>query len=171
MADVGPSIVLSMNNLDLIKELRGLLMDEGIPVGEIEMTSGNYDDNGNLIKGKIPTITTDLCEIGSYENKIYFVIIVLSESFSEKDLNDLGEISGMSIYPLRDFNSNLYPVPGFNYDNFRKEISGDKYLQIQFEYDTGEKDARRSFKEYQKIKDVIANSDLKVFDQLGGSLS
>jgi hypothetical protein len=61
----------------MINELKSKFDEQRIRYYE-ELTSGNYDDGGNLIEEKIPTLTTEYCEIGFHNEAVYFVFITES---------------------------------------------------------------------------------------------
>ena len=155
-----------MAPLDFLKKFRTLLVEDNIFVGDIEMTSGNYDDFGDLIKADIPTLTTDLCEIGIFDNSLYCVVIILSNTFGKDAFDSLKIFSNIKIYGFKDFNKILYPAPDFNYENFKKEVSNDKYLQIQFNYKYDTINEHILFEDYQKIKIFFVSSRLQVINQL-----
>jgi len=158
-----------MTPLDFLQELRILLIRNGGLVGNIEMTSGNYDDSGNLINGDIPTITTDLCEIGIYGDVLYFVVIALSSTFTENAFDSLRTLPNIRIYGFKEPNKTLYPAPAFIYGDFKKKTLDDEYLQMQFNYGYGIIDPQGLLNEYHKIKDLLANSGMKVVNQLDGT--
>ena len=54
-----------------LSKLRELIARNGDPVSDILITHGNFDDSGNLIKTGIPTLTTNLCEIGIHKDDLY----------------------------------------------------------------------------------------------------
>lgn len=152
--------------LDFLKKLKELLSIDDNSVSDIEMTAGNYDDFGNLIKTDIPTITTDLCEIGIFDNTLYFVVIIFSDTFKKIDFDSLKIFPNIKIYGFKEFKKILYPISGFVYEDFEKEILNDKYLQIQFNYKYNTINEQILFKEYQKTKDFFINSGLKIVNQL-----
>jgi len=79
-------------NKNKIEEIKNLLL-ENERVGEIEFTSGNYDDDGNLIEEKIPTIVTEFCEIGSYKNIVYITFCFYSNSYDNNLIDLLKDFS------------------------------------------------------------------------------
>lgn len=147
-----------------LKDFAVLLSKNNEKVGNLKMTSGNYDDRGNLINRLIPTITTDFCEIGIH-NIIYLVFIIYSDTHSKELFNLIKDFSNIKIYGFKNFLEVLYPIPDFNYKNFEKKIKEDKYLQIQFSFNiniTQEK----LFKEYIKLKEIFIKSNVIVVNQL-----
>jgi len=152
--------------LDFLQQFRMLLIKDNCSVGDIELTPGNYDNFGNLIEIDIPTVTTDLCEIGIFDNSLYFVVIVSSDTFKRFDFDLLKTFSNIKIYGLKEFNRTLYPISNFIYENFERQILNDKYLQIQFDYQYSVINPEDLFKEYKKMKHLFANSELRVVDQL-----
>jgi hypothetical protein len=121
-------------NIENLNEFRKFLIKSKKPVSKFEFTKGNYDSSANLIEESLPTITTDFCEIGLYNNEIYFVFVAKSKTFNVELFNKLKNKSNMKIYGFIDFNKTLFPVKNFNFDNFIKKIKNDKYLQIQFDF-------------------------------------
>ncbi|MFC1645344.1 hypothetical protein ACFL08_04945 [Patescibacteria group bacterium] len=153
-----------MNKKDLGK-FRELLIRDGKAVSEIERTSGNYDNDGNLIEGELPTVTTDFCEVGLYDDDgAYFVFVVESKTFDLGLLEELKKESDISIYGFVDFNENLYPVSDFNEDKFFKQVKKDKYLQIQFDFE--EPETEELYGEYCRIVELLKNSNVKVVNQI-----
>lgn len=122
------------NNDKYIIKLRKELSDSGFKISEIEYTKNNYDNDGNLIDGKIPTITTEHCEIGKYDNNCYFVFVIYAESFNRDFFEIIKKFNNIQIYDFIDFNKTLYPSKNFKYDNFVKNIKQKKYLQVQFNF-------------------------------------
>lgn len=152
--------------IDFLRKLKIIVILKGDLVGDLEMTAGNYDDSGNLIKAKIPTITTNFCEIGLHDNNLYFVFIIHSNTNNNFNnfFDAVKDFSNVKIYGFKNFNKTLYPIFDFDYKNFEKEIQKDKYLQIQFNYDVVSPE--QAYKEYRKIKNIFIKSGLKVVDQL-----
>lgn len=70
------------------------------------MTSNNYDNNSNIIRNKIPTTTTSLCEIGSYDKICYFVYIIESNSFDYNFLKLIIRRYDIHIYGYEKFTDN-----------------------------------------------------------------
>jgi len=151
-------------DLKNINKFRELLIKHKKSVSELEYTSNNYDDLGNLIKEDLPTITTDFCETGLHNNKIYFVFVVESKTFNLKLFNDLKNRSNVKIYGFVDFNETLYPVNNFEFNNFMTIVQKDKYLQIQFSY----KNINTSdlFNEHFNLVDVFEKNKIVVVNQL-----
>ncbi len=119
--------------MDLIN-FRGNLVKNKINVSDLEYTSNNYDNSGNLIREKIPTLTTDFCEIGAHNNSVYFVIIIESKLFTTEFFNMLVKENNVRIYGFKNFKEDLYPKKDFDLNMFMNKIKEDKYLQIQFDY-------------------------------------
>lgn len=154
-----------MINIELISKIRRLLIENHHEVSEIEMTSGNFDESGNLIEGEIPTITTELCEIGSYDNTCYFTIILLSNSFNEKLFEDIKRYEGLHIYGLENFKKDCFPKEGITFEELKSDLSKEKYAQIQFNF-TG-LNIDRLLRKYIETKGIFTGID--VFNQLEGS--
>lgn len=117
-----------------LDQFREILIKDNEPVSEIEYTKNNYDNAGNLINDKIPTITANFCEIGLYNDEIYLVFILKSTTFNLDLFNQIKNKPNIKIYGFTNFNKTLFPIENFNLDNFLKEIIKDKYLQIQFDF-------------------------------------
>lgn len=150
--------------VDTLDKLRELLLNNGKPVSGVEYTSGNYDNDGNLIKEKIPTITTDYCEIGLYKNEIYFVIIIESETFTRELFGELKNEPDLKIYSFTDFNKTLYPAADLKLNKLLQDINKDKYIQIQLDYnDVAMGDL---FREYLRIVELLNNQKVKIVNQL-----
>ena len=118
-----------------------------------------------LIKTSIPTITTEFCEIGNYNNIIYLVFIIHSDTYNKELFSLIKKLHSVKIYGFKNFKETLYPIPDFSYKNFEKKIKEDKYLQIQFNFDiniTQEK----LLKEYLKLKEIFTKSNIVVVNQL-----
>lgn len=155
-----------MNLEDFLIKFKMLVIKNNGLAGDLEMTPGNYDDSGNLIKAEIPTITTDLCEVGVYGNVLYFVFIIFSNTYSRKLFDLIKDFSNIQIYGFRNFKTTLYPSIGFNYHNFEKKIKEDKYLQIQFNYDFDLIQPQKLYKEYKKIADTFTTAEIKIVNQI-----
>ncbi len=132
-------------------------------VSLIEYTEGNYDKNGKLIKGKLPTLTTNHCEIGCHEDEIYFVFIVKSESFERSLFDKIQNKPNVSIYGFKDFKTTLYPKKEFNYNAFRDAINKDIYVQIQFDFK--DIDEEELFNEYSKLTGLFERNGIEVVNQ------
>ncbi|TRZ77229.1 DUF3201 domain-containing protein [bacterium] len=155
-----------MENKKYLLDFREIFL-KNEKVSELEMTSGNYDDEGKLIEGTIPTLTTEFCEIGVYNKTIYFVFIIHSDTYSKELFNVLKKFSNVKFYGSKDFNDTLYPKSDFQYEEFEEKIKQDKFLQIQFNYDIQEISAKLLYQEYKKIKKIFVEKQVKVVDQLG----
>lgn len=153
-----------MNSKDYLKDLRDTLLSNNEVVGELEYTSGNYDDKGNLIPGSIPTITTNICEIGIYDDTIYFTFIILTSDFKKEFFNYIPK--NVQIYPFKDFKNTLYPKPNFDYSEFEQQIKQDKYLQINFNDNYKEYSIEKIMKKYLKYKEIFIKRDIKPINQL-----
>ncbi len=147
-------------------DFKKLLSNEREPVSEIEMTSENYNDEGNLIEKTIPTITTDFCEIGAYGNRIYFVFVAYSESYSKEFLNALKPFLNAQIYGLRVFKTNFYPKENLDFDKLEKDIKKEKYFQVQFNFNFDTTPAEKLLKEYIILKKFFIKSNVVVVNQL-----
>ncbi len=151
-------------DIDYLNKFRELLLKSQKSVSELEYTRDNYDNLGNLIKESLPTITTDFCEVGVYNDEIYFVFVVKSKTFNIELFNKLKNKSNVKIYGFVDFNRTLFPVKKFNLDIFMKEVQKDKYLQIQFDFK--EIDIFDLFKTYSNLLNVFEKDKVVVVNQL-----
>jgi hypothetical protein len=90
-----------------IEQLRKLFLGKGEIVGKIEETFGNYNKNGKLIECGVPTTTTEFCEIGNYDDIIYFTFVIYSDSFNKNLFENLKNFSNFQIYGFKNFKENL----------------------------------------------------------------
>lgn len=153
------------NNVELIEILRKALLRKKVAVGKLEMTSGNYDERGMLITKPIPTVTTNLCEIGSYKNMVYFDFVIFSDSFNSTFFEILQTYANVKVYGFTSFKATLYPTPGFSYMKLKLAIEKEKYFQVQFEFDNG-MSVDKLLEEYNKVKFDLQKSQLNVVNQL-----
>jgi hypothetical protein len=151
-------------NIEYLNKFRELLIKSKKSVSKLGYTKNNYDNSGNLIKEDLPTTTTDFCEIGLYNDEIYFVFIVESKTFNIELFNELKNKANVKMYRFVDFNQTLFPVENFNLDIFMKEIQKDKYLQIQFDFK--EIETFDLFKEYSNLVNIFEKSKVVVVNQL-----
>jgi len=156
-----------MNSGDYIKDFRSILLSNNEVVGEVEYTSGNYDNEGNLIAGSIPTVTTNACEIGAYDDSIYFTFIILASDFKKELFDYLIEYKNVQIYPFKDFHNTLYPKPNFDYLEFEQQLKQDKHLQINFNDKCKEYSIEEIMKKYSEYKGVFSGCNIKPVNQLG----
>lgn len=146
--------------------LKKLLERSGQPVTDIELTSGNYDTSGVLIEGQVPTLTTNFCEIGAYDNVCYFTIILVPESFSKDLLEQIKGYKDMHIYGFENFLEDFYPKDNFSYDNFAKDINKDNYVQVQFNFDRTGSTAQKLMKQHQTLKAIFNKNKAIVINQM-----
>ena len=149
-----------------LSKLRVLIAKNGDPVSDLEMTHGNFDDSGNLIKTGIPTLTTNLCEVGIHNDDLYFVFIINSNTCNKTLFDSLKIFSNIKIYSFKNFKNTLYPVLNFIYENFEKEIIKEKYFQIQFDFDLNIITPDQLHKEYRNIEDIFVNNNTEIINQL-----
>ena len=155
-----------MTTNDFLLKLKELLIKGGFFVTEIETTHGNFDNLGNLITAGIPTITTNLCEMGIHGNDIYFVFIIDSNTYNKKLFGSIKIFNNIKIYGFKNFRTTLYPVSDFLYRNFEKEIKKEKYFQIQFDYDSNVTTPGQLYKKYNDINDIFIKNKTKVINQM-----
>jgi len=154
-----------MTKKDYLSKFREILsVDE--EVSKIEITSGNYDNDGKLIKEDISTITTEFCEIGIYKKTIYFVFIIHSNTYSKKVFDPLKSFSNVQFYGFKNFKDTLYPKSDFDYKEFERKIKKDKYFQIQFDYNFNKILPELLHKEYLKIKDILIKNKAGIVNQV-----
>ncbi|MFH0846305.1 MAG: hypothetical protein V1851_02840 [Patescibacteria group bacterium] len=144
-------------NLEKIKEIEKII-SRYEKVGEIEFTSGNYNESSLLIEKKIPTITTEFCEIGSYGDTVYFTFVIYSDSYHSELIDILKEFSNFEIYGFKSFLDN------YDLKNLENEVKKEKYFQINFNYSISQDDKFLS-DQYQKIKGILKNK-VEIVNQL-----
>lgn len=155
-----------MNNRPFVQELRDAITADNTAVSEIEMTNGNYDEKGNLIDYKIPTITTDLCEIGSYDSICYFTIIIRSELFTKELFNELTKYPNVHIYGYKNFIEDYYPKEKFSHDEFEAQIHLEEYFQVQFNFDISVMNIADVSQNYHEIANLFTEMNIKMVNQL-----
>lgn len=155
-----------MKTKKFLNSLRILLKKYNQPVTELEMTSGNYDDQGKIIGEKIPTLTTDFCEIGVYNNNLYFTVILYSNSFSNKSFSKIKSLDKIHIYGFKNFDEDYYPIKNFSFNNLVNQIKNEIYFQIQFNFEMYNLTPRNIFKRYLEIKKILEKSEAKIVNQM-----
>jgi len=151
-------------SMEKLNQLRKLLVENKKLVSEMEYTSGNYDNDGNVIEENLPTITTDFCEIGSCGKDIYFVFVLESKDFSLELFEKIKDRPGLRIYGFDDFCTDLYLMNDFDFFGFLEKIGKEKYVQIQFSYE--KQTSLELLKEYLALIDIFKASKTKVINQL-----
>lgn len=151
---------------DYLSEFKDIFLKNNEKNTEIEITFGNYDDNGKLIKEGVPTITTDFCEIGICKEIIYFVFIIFSDTYRKKIFDLFKDFPDVQFYGFKNFKVTLYPHPNFKYSEFENKIKKEKYLQIQFNYNISKISPELLYKEYIKIRNIFIRNKIKVVDQI-----
>jgi hypothetical protein len=155
-------------NIEKLMQFRDLLIENKKLVSKLEYTKNNYDHQGNLIKEKLPTITTDFCEIGLFKNQIYFVVIIDSVTFNPELFDKIKIIPNMKIYGFNNFKTDLYPVEDFGYQKFIDQIQKEKLLQVEFDYH--EISIIDLYTEYLKLIDIFVQNKIKVINQFNNHL-
>lgn len=156
-----------MNDKNFLDSLRRKLRREGLLVTEIEMTSGNYDDDGNFIKEQVPTLTTDFCEIGVISGKTcYFTVILYSDLCPKSLFDSIKDYKEIHIYGFKSFLEDYYPKKGFSFSKLVEEIKSEPYFQIQFNFNIQRSDFETIFQEYMKLKEIFAGSRVKIVNQM-----
>ena len=146
-----------------IEDFRIKLLKNNCKTSLLEFTEGNYDRNGKLIKSGVPTITTDFCEIGGYKDKMYFVFVVISDSFNLSFFDRIKDLD-IEIYGFRNFKDNLFPAENFDVSSFVKDCKREKYLQLQFNFD--KMDVEKLFREYKKVTNIFQEFKIQILNQL-----
>ncbi len=147
-----------------LHEFRDLIIKSNTPVSEVEFTKDNYNHGGKLIKKGLPTITTDFCEMGLFNDEIYFVFIIESETFSVGLFDNIKEKSGINIYGYTDFHTTFYPNENLTLNELIEKVQEDKYLQIQFDFQSS--DLTYLFKEYTNLISIFKKNKAVVINQL-----
>lgn len=147
-----------------LEELKNIFKEAKQNVSDLQYTKNNYDNYGRLIKKRLPTITTDFCEIGLQGKLIYLVFIIKSETFNLQLFNKIKKRPNIAMYGFNNFKKNLYPDKNFDFKNFINKINEDKYLQIQFDFKN--QTALKIFNEYAKILDILNESNVGIINQL-----
>jgi len=153
-------------NLTFVKDLRKLFVGGKQQVSKVQMTSGNYNDDGSEIQSKIPTITTDFCEIGVYTDICYFAILLKPELFTEELFDAVSAYLDVQIYGLRNFTDNYYPKDDFDYEEFEEQIVSEKYMQIQFNFSTNRLNSEAIKDKYFEVKSIFEKAKIAVENQL-----
>ena len=112
---------------DDIRILQRHLNKSNFEVSKVEYTTGNYDEKGHLIKKKIPTITSEVGEIGVINGSYYLVLIFERNKLTKEFLTTLYQISECKIYGFKDFMKNL------DLEAIFQEDLDESYIQIQFD--------------------------------------
>jgi len=144
-----------------IEQLRKLFLGKGEIVGKIEETFGNYNKNGKLIEGGVPTTTTEFCEIGNYDDIIYFTFVIYSDSYNKNLSEHLKRFSNFKIYSFKNFLEDI----DIKLSDFEEKIKKEKYFQINFNFSIVE-DNETLYYKYIEIKDKILESGIKIVNQL-----
>ena len=126
-----------------------------------EFTSGNYDDDGKIINEKIPTLTTEFCEIGFHKTIVYLVFIAKSDSWSSGFLDEIKKFLNLQIYGLKKFEKNYNLAK-----NPESEIKSEPYFQMQFNFDVNKISVYNLLEEYDKIIQEIKKYNISVVNQL-----
>lgn len=147
----------------IIKKLKSLLESHSENVSNLEYISDNYLDDGTLVEEKIPTITTEFCEIGFDGIKVYFNIIIFSKSFDKKLFDSLKDSQNLYVYGFTDFLINLFPKENFDFDEFVREIEKDEKLQFQFNFP--DETAEEIIEKYFEIREIFRRNQVLVIDQ------
>lgn len=159
-----------MRSKNFLLSLKDLLEQDGHFVSVIEMTSGNYDDDGLLIEEEVPTLTTEFCEIGIYKTICYFTIILDSNSFTERLFNLIKKIAGIQIYGFKNFKNNYYPGEDSSFTTLGKKIREEGYFQVQFDFDTKKLGPESIFEKYLELKTLFKETNAQIVNQMSQDL-
>lgn len=144
-------------------ELKNVLLSRNEKVGSLEFTSGNYDDAGRLIGNPVPTITTELCEIGIHGDSLYFVVIIPTTEFSRGVFEGLRG-QDVKIYGLKDFRTTLFDKQNqATYENVRNGLH-DEFVQVQFDFPWREMSVEFVVERYFEVMEIF--NGIKVVNQL-----
>lgn len=149
----------------ILNSLRKLLQSHSQPVSEIEVTFGNYDQ-GKVIPEGVPTITTDVCEIGIYNNTYYFTVVLRSELFSKHLFDDVKNLESIHIYGFKNFLEDYYPSDNFSFQKLENQIKSEIYFQIEFIFSVNKIIVKEMFKRYLELQEVFKKYELAVVNQL-----
>lgn len=149
----------------ILKSLKKLLQAHNHPVSEVEITSGNYD-RGKLINEGVPTVTTNLCEIGIYNNTYYFTVVLYSDYFSKELFDEVKGLEGIHIYGFKNFLEDYYPSANFSFLKLESQIKDEVYFQIEFNFSFQEINAEEIFAKYSELKKVFQKYNSAVVNQL-----
>ncbi len=106
------------------EEVKKAFTERGI-VFSSEYTQGNYDTEGKYIQEKIPTLTTEFCEIGFYKNEIYLVCIAESKTCTEEFLKEVATFQNVEVYGFTEFQNNYDLTHGM------REVLSESLFQVQ----------------------------------------
>ena len=157
------SEIIVKDGIDEIKGIRKNLLLSSFETGKVEYTSGNYDENGLLIKGKIPTVTSEFGEIGIINKKFYFVMIFHKNLLSKQFLDELGKIRKCNLYGYKEFLKDL------TIEEILGDKLGEKYIQVQ--YDCIDSDQMKVIIDiHNKLKDIFEKYRIFPINQLKVSM-
>ena|GEM_PF-1567342 len=144
---------------EYLGNLRAFLESQHEAVGQFEYTSGNYDDAGRLIERMIPTITTELCEIGIHGDVLYLVVILPTDRFS-KDVFDGVCNQDIKIYGLKDFKTTLFERGNPASFEGVQRSPHDDFVQIQFDFPWREMNVEDVGVKYAQVKESFRGAEV-----------
>jgi hypothetical protein len=155
--------------VSILENIRNNLSICNVDASEIQSTAGNYNDSGNLIPGSIPSFTTNLCEIGSIKDSIFFTYILFSSFASVENLRALVVKYPLAqIYGFKDFLKNYYPTEisgvDINYSNLLQLVQRERLFQIQLTISKNH-DAEHLTHLYFDIEELLKNNGLHCVNQ------
>ena len=154
----------------ILSSLRKLLQLHNQSVSEIEITFSNYD-HGEVIAEGVPTITTDLCEIGIYNDTYYFTVILFSDQFSKQLFDVVKDLKGIHIYGFKNFLVDYYPTSNFSLRELESQIKKEVYFQVEFSFNFKEINTEEMFRKYTELEKVFKKYKSAVVNQLEVNLS
>lgn len=155
-----------MSPKKLLRELAAQIAQVG-KVGEIEMTSGNITREGDLIEGVIPTFTTDLCEVGVYDDVLYLTYICESKSYSKELFDVIENKPHFMIYGLEDFENMWYPARGVRtHEDLQEAVKKEKYMQIEVNFSLSGATVESLYNAYVQTAESLRQARIAVINQL-----
>ena len=159
---------MKKENEKVILRIKKFLEGEGIMCGNLEYTSGNYDNDEQEILEKVPTITCELGEIGIVNNSIYLTIIFPKASLSQELLNIVKEYEGTSIYPFINFKKTLYPSETNSLEYVKEGLEKEEYFQVNMGF---KRYVQNIVKQILLLKKILDERDIKYINQLTDTLN
>lgn len=141
--------ILSSQEVQSLIDLKQKLGEKGFQSGEIEFTTENYNENTTRIEESIPTIVTEIGEIGIIDKNYYLVIITRSSKLTKRLVNKLKNLKPNSIYGFDNFLNDL------SLDQVLNKNLDEEYLQFQFNFKMNS--ANRLFDIHNTLQDINYN--------------
>jgi hypothetical protein len=157
-----------MENIKLIKSLQNYFQEHGENTSDIEFSEGNYDDNGNLIKSKVPTFCTESAEVGRIGNNMYFTFIAKAKTFTTKAFLQIRNIPDIYIYGFQNFKEDYFPSKD-SVPQLMEKITSEELLQIQINSKSLE--LKILLNQYLKVKNILRENAVSIVNQLKPTLA